>query len=138
VREIDLGPASAFEDPGRRLVDVDGTEFAVFHLRGEFSAFENVCTHMGGPACQGKILPRVEEPIGADGTSGGMQFSKTSYNVACPWHGFEYDIRTGIHVGYPRFRLRSTPVRVLDGNVLVTIPERIPVPPVTQFQLGGA
>ncbi len=138
MREIDLGPAAAFDDPGRRLVDVDGTEFAVFHLRGEFSAFENVCTHMGGPACQGKILPRVEEPIRADGTSGGMQFSETSYNVACPWHGFEYDIRTGIHVGYPRFRLRSTPVRVLDGNVLVTIPERIPVPPVTQFQMGGA
>jgi nitrite reductase/ring-hydroxylating ferredoxin subunit len=138
VREIDLGPASAFADPGRRLIDVDGTEFAVFHLRGEFSAFENVCTHMGGPACQGKILPRVEEPIGPGGTSGGMQFSKTSYNVACPWHGFEYDIRTGIHVGYPRFRLRSTPVRVLDGNVLVTIPERIPVPPITQFQMGGA
>jgi nitrite reductase/ring-hydroxylating ferredoxin subunit len=138
VREIDLGPASAFEDPGRRLVDVDGTEFAVFHLRGEFSAFENVCTHMGGPACQGKILPRVEEPIAPDGTSGGMQFSKDNYNVACPWHGFEYDIRTGVHVGYPRFRLRSTPVRVLDGNVLVTIPERIPVPPVTQYQMGGA
>jgi nitrite reductase/ring-hydroxylating ferredoxin subunit len=138
VREIDLGPATDFESPGRRLIDVDGTEFAVFHLRGEFSAFENVCTHMGGPACQGKILPRVEEAIRADGTSIGMQFSSESYNVVCPWHGFEYDIRTGIHVGYPRFKLRSTPVRVVDGNVLVTIPERIPVPPVTQYQMGGA
>jgi nitrite reductase (NADH) small subunit len=138
VREIDLGPAADFESPGRRLIDVDGTEFAVFHLRGEFSAFENVCTHMGGPACQGKILPRVEEAIAADGTSRGMEFSKESYNVVCPWHGFEYDIRTGIHVGYPRFKLRSTPVRVVDGNVLVTIPERIPVPPVTQYQMGGA
>ena len=138
MREIDLGPAADFESPGRRLIDVDGTEFAVFHLRGEFSAFENVCTHMGGPACQGKILPRVEEAIAADGTSRGMEFSQESYNVVCPWHGFEYDIRTGVHVGYPRFKLRSTPVRVVDGNVFVTIPERIPVPPVTQFQMGGA
>jgi nitrite reductase (NADH) small subunit len=138
MREIDLGPAADFESPGRRLIDVDGTEFAVFHLRGEFSAFENVCTHMGGPACQGKILPRVEEAIAADGTSGGMEFSKESYNVVCPWHGFEYDIRTGIHVGYPRFKLRATSVRVVDGNVLVTIPERIPVPPATQYQMGGA
>jgi nitrite reductase/ring-hydroxylating ferredoxin subunit len=138
LSEIDLGPATDFASPGRRLIDVDGTEFAVFHLCGEFSAFENVCTHMGGPACQGKILPRVEEAIRADGTSTGMQFSKESYNVVCPWHGFEYDIRTGIHVGYPRFKLRSTPVRVVDGNVFVTIPERISVAPVTQYQMGGA
>lgn len=138
MSEIDLGPATDFASPGRRLIDVDGTEFAVFHLCGEFSAFENVCTHMGGPACQGKILPRVEEAIRADGTSTGMQFSKESYNVVCPWHGFEYDIRTGIHVGYPRFKLRSTPVRVVDGNVFVTIPERISVAPVTQYQMGGA
>jgi nitrite reductase/ring-hydroxylating ferredoxin subunit len=138
LREIDLGPASDFADPGRKVIDVDGTEFAVFHVRGEFSAFENVCTHMGGPACQGKMLPLVVEDVQPDGTSRGMQFSKNAYNVICPWHGFEYDIRTGIHAGYPRFKLRSTPVRVEAGNVLVTVPERIPTPPMTQFQLGGA
>ncbi len=138
MREIDLGPAAEFADPGRRLIDVDGTEFAVFHLRGEFRAFENVCTHMGGPACQGRILPKVVEVINADGTSTGLNLSKDTYNVTCPWHGFEYDIMTGIHVGYPRFKLRTTPVRIDGGHVLVTIPERIPVPPVTQFQMGGA
>jgi nitrite reductase (NADH) small subunit len=137
VREINVGPTTDFTDPGRKMIDVDGTEFAVFHLRGDFSAFENVCTHMGGPACQGKMLPLVVEDVQPDGTSRGIQFSKDAYNVVCPWHGFEYDIRTGVHVGYPRFKLRSTPVRVVEGNVMVTIPERIPALPATQYQMGG-
>jgi nitrite reductase/ring-hydroxylating ferredoxin subunit len=138
MREINLGKASTFSDPGRRLIDVDGAEFAVFQVGGEFRAFENVCTHMGGPACQGKILPRCEERVTPEGIGLGLAFVDDKYNVTCPWHGFEYDITTGEHVGYSRFRLRSTPVRVVDGDVLVTIPERIPAPPVTQYQLGGA
>jgi hypothetical protein len=56
----------------------------------------------GQPACQGKMIAKVEEDIAPDRTSKGMMFSKSKLHVVCPWHGFEFDIRTGVHPGNPK------------------------------------
>ncbi|MBV8743817.1 MAG: hypothetical protein JO134_02105 [Xanthobacteraceae bacterium] len=82
-----------------------------------------MCPHIGGPACQGKIIAKVEEDVAADRTSQGFVFSKTKINVVCPWHGFEFDIRTGRHHGNPRYRLKPIKVRVEDGQVIVSLTE---------------
>ena len=124
MREVKVGPISAFSDPGRKVVEIDGIEIGVFHVKGQFSAYGNVCPHMGGPVCQGKILPRVEEDIAEDRKSRGFLFSKSQTNVVCPWHGYEFDIRTGRHQGNPRLRLRPMELRVEDGEVFVLIPDR--------------
>ena len=121
--DINIGATTEFSDPGRKIIGFDRFEVAVFKLDGEFFAYLNQCPHMGGPACQGKMLAKVEEVIADDKTSKGMAFSKTRMHVVCPWHGFEFDIRTGIHPGNPRARLRTMDVRVSDGDVLVTVPD---------------
>jgi nitrite reductase (NADH) small subunit len=121
--DINIGATTEFSDPGRKIIGFDRFEVAVFKLDGEFFAYLNQCPHMGGPACQGKMLAKVEEVIADDKTSKGMAFSKTRMHVVCPWHGFEFDIRTGIHPGNPRARLRKMDVRVSDGDVLVTVPD---------------
>jgi hypothetical protein len=78
---------------------------------------------MGGPVCQGKINPRVQEVIAEDKTSLGLAFSKDQINVACPWHGYEFDVQTGQHQGNPRLRLRPVKIEIVDGDVVVTVPE---------------
>lgn len=123
MREIDVGPTTAFADPGRKLIESDGVEIGIFKLNGEFFAYENVCPHMGGPACQGKIIAKVEEAIADDRTCKGMEFSKIKINVVCPWHGFEFDIRTGRHPGNPRYHLRPVKVRLDGADVIVTLPD---------------
>jgi nitrite reductase/ring-hydroxylating ferredoxin subunit len=82
-----------------------------------------VCPHMGGPVCQGKIIARVEERIADDKTSLGLAFSKDQTNVVCPWHGYEFDIATGRHQGNPRMRLRPVNIEVVDGDLVITLPE---------------
>jgi len=124
MREVNLGSVTAFSDPGRKVVEIDGVEIGVFHVKGQFTAYGNTCPHMGGPVCQGKILPRVEEDIAADRKSRGFVFSKTQTNIVCPWHGYEFDIRTGRHQGNPQLRLRALDVRVAGGEVFVLVPER--------------
>jgi nitrite reductase (NADH) small subunit len=124
MREINLGSVATFSDPGRKVVDIEGVEIGVFYVKGQFSAYGNVCPHLGGPVCQGKILPRVVEDIAADRKSLGFAFSKTQTNIVCPWHGYEFDIRTGRHQGNPRLRLRSLDVRVAGGEVFVMVPDR--------------
>jgi hypothetical protein len=78
---------------------------------------------MGGPACQGKMIAKVEEIIADDRTSKGMAFSKTKMHVICPWHGYEFDIRTGVHPGNTRARLRKIKVAVSNGEVTIGIPD---------------
>ena len=77
MREVNIGPASEIADPGRKIIGFENFEVAVFKLGGEFFAYLNHCPHMGGPACQGKMIAKVEEVIAPDRTSKGMIFSKT-------------------------------------------------------------
>jgi nitrite reductase/ring-hydroxylating ferredoxin subunit len=50
-----------------------------------------------------------------------MAFSKTKMHVICPWHGYEFDIRTGVHRGNTRVRLRKIKVAVSNGEVTIGI-----------------
>jgi nitrite reductase/ring-hydroxylating ferredoxin subunit len=124
--DVTVGEVAAFADPGRKVVDVEGVEIGVFRLGGAFYAYENICPHAGGPACQGKILPLTTEGVQPDRTSVGRVFSKDAVNVVCPWHGMEFDIRTGIHPMTRRYRLRPVAIRVSDGQVIVTLPAPAP------------
>ena len=121
MRDVDVGPVGSFGDPGRKVIDAGGLEVGVFRLGSDFYAYENRCPHLDGPVCQGKMLPLALEAVEADGTSTGRVFAKGSMNVVCPWHGFEFDIRTGQHPMDQRVRLRRIPVRVEGDNVVVTI-----------------
>ena len=132
MREVNIGPASGFADPGRKIIGFERFEVGVFRLGGEFFAYLNLCPHMGGPACQGKMIAKVEEIIADDRTSKGMMFSETRMHVVCPWHGFEFDIRTGEHPGNPRAKLRRVKVAVSGGDVIVTVPDERDSAPVTQ------
>jgi nitrite reductase/ring-hydroxylating ferredoxin subunit len=122
MKEIVIGRADAFPDPGRKVVEVDGVAVGVFLRNGRFTAYENVCPHMGGPVCRGRIIARVEERIADDKTSRGFAFAKEE-NVVCPWHGYEFDIGTGRHQGNPRVRLLPVPVTVVGGDLVLTLPQ---------------
>ncbi len=124
-----VGRASDFPDPGRKVFEIDGVEFGVFKLGGEFFAYLNNCPHLDGPVCQGKMLPLVLEDVRPDLTSGGMVFCETNQNITCPWHGMEFDIRTGRHPFDKRFRLKSLKVRVADDALYVDVPQGQPQAP---------
>jgi len=123
MRRVNIGPATEFADPGRKVLALDRFEVAVFKLDGEFFAYLNHCPHMGGPACQGKMIAKVEEILAEDRTSKGMAFSKTRMHVVCPWHGYEFDIRTGVHPGNSQARLRKIPIAVSEGDVIIDVPD---------------
>ena len=117
--DVRVADVALFGD--RKVVEVGGMEVGIFRLGNEFFAYENKCPHLEGPVCQGKILPLATEDVQNDGTSNGRVFSKTRMNVVCPWHGFEFDIRTGMHPMDSKVRLRRIPVKVLDGAVYVSV-----------------
>jgi nitrite reductase/ring-hydroxylating ferredoxin subunit len=115
------GDSSDIPDGGRLVVEVGETSVGIFRVEGRLYAYLNVCAHMGGPACQGKLLPRVLDVIDGDRTMHGQTWDESDPHVVCPWHGFEYSIKTGRHAGRPSITLKAVVVEESEGRVYVTI-----------------
>jgi nitrite reductase/ring-hydroxylating ferredoxin subunit len=113
--------------PGsHKLVTVKGRPIAIFNLAGEFFGLFNRCPHQGGSLCDGVVTGLLEssEP-------GVFSYSRKGEIVRCPWHGWEFDIRTGQSFCEPeRISTRSYKVDTASGTSLVEGPyvaERVPV-----------
>jgi nitrite reductase (NADH) small subunit/3-phenylpropionate/trans-cinnamate dioxygenase ferredoxin subunit len=89
------------EDGHPVLVECEGKRVAVARAGDSVYACDDTCTHQGGPLSGGKVV-------------GGR--------LVCPWHGWTFDVRTGICL-FPRRGAPVTvyPVRVDAGDVYVDI-----------------
>ncbi|MEP7200512.1 MAG: Rieske (2Fe-2S) protein [Chloroflexota bacterium] len=98
--------------PGaRKIVEIDGRSIGVFNLNGEFFALRNRCPHQGGPLCAGRIGYAIDAP-----TPGEYIVSRKDEMIRCPWHGWEFDLRTGQSWWNPtRQRVRQYAVTVAPG-----------------------
>lgn len=100
--------------PGsRKIVEVDGRSIGVFNVGGRFYALRNTCPHQGAPLCLGAIGGTM-----ADSAPGEYTPARDGEILACPWHGWEFDITTGRSIFNPhRTRVRSYEVTVQDPGV---------------------
>jgi len=98
--------------PGeKRIVDVAGRSIGVYNVGGEFLAIRNRCPHQGGPLCEGVTLGE----LASDGP-GDYRHSRAGEIVRCPWHAWEFDLRTGASWFDPvRRRVRAYEVDVVDA-----------------------
>ena len=121
MSEVLVGPAKSLADGERRIVFHGDIEIGVFRWDGKFYAYENLCVHQGGPACEGLIMHKVEDVLGPDRTWVGQKFSDDKVHFVCPWHGYEYDIRTGECAADRKLRLRSYNVVRRGEDIFVTV-----------------
>ena len=105
--EVFVAKAAHFLDGERRIVHHGTCEIGVFHWQGQFYAYENLCVHQGGPACEGVMMHKVENVIGPDRSWNGQKFSADEIHFVCPWHGYEYDMKTGECVSDRKLKLRK-------------------------------
>lgn len=118
--EVYAGRVDDYTDGRRVLVSVDGRDVFVFERDGRFHAFENVCRHMGGPVGEGMLIGKVEAILDDEGRHLGDRFSDTEIHIVCPWHGWEYDIETGICAADRRIRLRRYEAVEREGAIYVS------------------
>ncbi|MNI29859.1 Naphthalene 1,2-dioxygenase system ferredoxin subunit [compost metagenome] len=105
-----------FTDGHHVIVDVEGRSIGIYLLGGEFYALSNYCPHEGAPLCKGRIcgttLPsKVFE----------YEYGRQGEIVRCPWHGWEFDIKTGKSLFNEKVRTRKYKVEVEDGKVGIVI-----------------
>ena len=95
----------------------DGDRVAVFLHEGKLSAISNACAHQNGPLGEGRIVNCL---------------------VTCPWHGFQYDVRTGCSPAPFSEKIPTYRVRVEGGNALVDPRANPPGTPVEPWPLEKA
>ena len=112
-----VGTISDLKDSEALIVDIGKKSIGIYKHEGEYFAYENICPHQGGPVCEGDLRANVESKVSPDGRRLGEYDSTEKFNITCPWHGYEYDIKTGVCRSDKRFRLRSFEV-VVEGKDL--------------------
>jgi len=85
--------------PGRpRVVYLKGIEIALFNVNGDFYALDNLCPHEGGPLVAGTVGGRV---------------------LTCPWHRWQFDLRTGRSPVNPAIHVQTFPVRIEGEEIKI-------------------
>ena len=82
------------------VAEVNGKSVAVFHVDGSYHAIDNTCVHRGGPLGEGDLEGEV---------------------VSCPWHGWEYNVKTGACINNPSACVKTYPVLVEGSNIKVKL-----------------
>ena len=101
--------------PGeRRIVEVEGRSIGLFNVAGAFLAVRNRCPHQGGPLCEGVLVGALTSTA-----PGEYQYERPGEVIRCPWHGWEFDLRTGASWFDPRRRrVRTYDVQRVPGAAL--------------------
>lgn len=92
LEDLPLGAAKEVEHEGRI--------YALFNVDGVISAIDGICPHQGGPLADGTL----------EGTC-----------VTCPWHGWQFDVRTGKTPLGVKIKLPVFEVKVEGNDVLVAV-----------------
>ena len=81
-------------------VVVDGNILAIFRHHGQLYALDGMCAHQGGPLAEGTV---------------------TAGCVTCPWHGWQYELATGIQTINRQPLQQTFPIREVDGQIEVDL-----------------
>ena len=97
---IKIGPLAQLP-PGAATHFLAGEEaIAVCNVAGELYAMDGICPHSGGPLGHGAL---------------------EGYLLACPFHAWEFDCRTGTSPVDDHLKLATYPVQVRDGEIYVDL-----------------
>lgn len=90
----DLAPGSAM------TVQVNGKSIALYNVGGTIYATDNTCLHQGGPLGEGILDGEI---------------------ISCPWHMWEYNVRTGEKVGAGSLKVATYQVQVEGTDIKVAV-----------------
>ena len=95
VKVADVGE---IPEGGVKHVIAHDKPMVLCRVQGSFYAINAVCPHMGGPLGSGRL---------------------EGYVIACPWHGWTFDVRTGLPDHLGGHSVSAYEVRVEGNDILV-------------------
>ena len=98
---IAVAESSELADDAAREIVIEQKIIAIFRHRGQLHALDGMCAHQGGPIAEGKIEAGC---------------------VTCPWHGWQYELDTGIQTINRQPLQQTFEIRERDGKIEIKIP----------------
>jgi len=86
---------------GSLELEREGHILALFRDEDEVIAMDGMCPHQGGPLASGEIRGNV---------------------LSCPWHGWQFDLKSGQCLTARSVRQARYPVRIEGTDILVQLP----------------
>lgn len=99
---LEIAPVSELPNGERLFIEVEGKSIVIFNIADQYFAIADICTHDDGPLGDGDL---------------------EGYNIVCPRHGGEFDVRTGKAVQLPVVvDVPAFPIKIVDGMIQIGIP----------------
>ena len=121
MAEVFICKDGDIENGSRRIVEANGIEVGIYRYDNRYYAYRNICLHQGGPVCEGELVPKVEDVLGPDKTWVSHRFNENDMHIVCPWHSYEFSLKTGVCASDSKMRLQTFKVLERDGSVYVNI-----------------
>jgi len=103
IEFVEIAPVSELPNGERLFLEIEGKAIVIFNIAAQLFAIGDVCTHDDGPLGDGDL---------------------EGFNIVCPRHGAEFDVRTGKVMQMPAVvDIPAYPVRVMDGMIQVGVPK---------------
>jgi nitrite reductase/ring-hydroxylating ferredoxin subunit len=102
MARVTVGRVGDLKAGEARVVDAGAATLALCNVDGAYYAVDNACPHRGGPLGDGDLSGAV---------------------IACPWHGWRWDVTSGRNVNNPAVRVACFAVTVEGDALVVEVPE---------------
>ena len=103
IEYFEIAPVSELPNGERLFVEIEGKSIVIFNIAGQFFSIADICSHDDGPVGEGDIQ---------------------GYNITCPRHGGEFDVRDGKATQLPAVvDIPAYQVQVRDGTIYIGIPK---------------
>jgi nitrite reductase (NADH) small subunit len=80
-------------------ITADGKQIALFNSNGQIYAVGGTCPHLGGPLGEGYLDDNL---------------------VTCPWHGWQFDIKSGKCENMPGECIATYPIEIVGNDIFLT------------------
>jgi 3-phenylpropionate/trans-cinnamate dioxygenase ferredoxin subunit len=110
ARTADIAPGEC------RIVEVKRHSVGIFNVNGEYVAVLNVCPHELAPVCRGQVSGTTLPSL-----PGEYRWGRDGEILACPWHGWEFDLLTGRSLTDPKIRARRYLTEIIDDTIFVVL-----------------
>ncbi len=105
-----------FKVGARKILKVGGREIGVFHTKAGLFALRNSCPHQAAPLCLGPVTGTTMPSM-----PGEYIWGMDGQVLRCPWHGWEFDLKSGVGLydPYKLERVATYEVKVEEGEVVL-------------------
>jgi nitrite reductase/ring-hydroxylating ferredoxin subunit len=115
MMKYDVAEIGEIERGKCKIVNIKGRSIGVYYNGKDYFAIRNICPHQQAELCKGTftgttLVSKPHEYI----------YGREGEVLVCPWHGWEYDVKTGQSLVDPnRYRIKVYDVSIENKRVMV-------------------